>query len=487
MNSNTTKGGTPAVESVLVEISTRFGEETLLQNDRLLAIFADLAPQLEKERRLLRAFLECGGNRDLLGVKEQGTEERRFHMDRVTHWLVDEFFLTEDAAGMICTAFAAALWDEVPTPAPKKRARKQKPAPARTKSAEPSAEKQRAGTDTARQGRSPSELRPMYFRGAGGRIAKEIPVLRTDVEYIEFLDSTAFVPAGSRDVSRKQDGSVLAWVTGAGDSRTLFFAGEGGVAAPRNCGELFKDYKRLKSIRFNGAFHTETSTGMREMFADCKELTQLDLSCFDTAGVKTFAGMFKGCGKLTRLELGSFCTAQATDFSNLFQGCFKLAALDLSGFDTGRAETMERMFEKCRGLKTLDLRGFRTARVRNMARMFADCTGLTGLELSGLDTIRVETMEGMFTNCRNLRTLDVRSFCTGSVRQMSSMFENCERLTALDLRNFEVQKTADVSWMFRGCSALREVDLRGVKLPLGLFVWSWRGPLGLNAAAKILH
>ena len=50
---------------------------------------------------------------------------------------------------------------------------------------------------------------------------------------------------------------------------------------------------------------------MAEMFSDCKSLTTLGLSNFDTSKVTTMYCMFDGCESLTTLDVSNF------DMSNM--------------------------------------------------------------------------------------------------------------------------------------------------------------------------
>ena len=64
---------------------------------------------------------------------------------------------------------------------------------------------------------------------------------------------------------------------------------------------------------------------MDAMFSDCSELTELDLSSFDTAKVEYMNYMFRGCYKLTAIYVSDkFITNQVVDASDMFTSCFAL-------------------------------------------------------------------------------------------------------------------------------------------------------------------
>ena len=61
---------------------------------------------------------------------------------------------------------------------------------------------------------------------------------------------------------------------------------------------------------------------MQEMFRDCKRLTALDLSNFNTQNVKNMQEMFSGCAALTTIN--SNTTWQCPQSADMFVGCTQL-------------------------------------------------------------------------------------------------------------------------------------------------------------------
>ena len=150
-----------------------------------------------------------------------------------------------------------------------------------------------------------------------------------------------------------------------------------------------------------------------------------------------------------------------TSCKNMFYGCRNLTELDLSNFDTSKVTTMTNMFGGCEALQTLNLSGFNTSNVTDMSSMFFTCGNLETLDLSDFDTSNVTNMGGMFSSCFNLQTVDVSNFNTSNVTDMGGMFEQCRNLTDLDLSNFDASNVSSVSSMFWDCSSL--TNLKFVK------------------------
>ena len=262
-------------------------------------------------------------------------------------------------------------------------------------------------------------------------------IYRYDVGSVTFLDTTADAPEDAWDISEKENGSVLAWVTGQAPAYDLYIAGEGGVQAPRYCSYLFAGYLNATSITFGTAFDTSEVTGMDCMFSDCEKLTNLDVHNFDTSQVTNMTGMFSQCSELSSLDVTSFNTSLVFDMNEMFYGCSKLSSLDVNSFDTSQVTAMRGMFFGCSSLTDLDLRSFDTSQVASMSGMFSGCSNLTDLDLRSFDTSQVTSMWEMFSSCGKLKNLDVSSFDTSSVTTMDSMFLGCDSLTDLDLSSFD--------------------------------------------------
>ena len=230
------------------------------------------------------------------------------------------------------------------------------------------------------------------------------------------------------------------------------------VYLPANCNNMFSLCYNLTNLDLSN-FDTSNVTDMWYMFYQCHSLINLDLSSFETSNVTDMGGMFCGCHSLTKLDLSSFNTSNVTNVENMFLGCLKLENLDLRSFDTSNMTDMERMFYNCRNLENLDLRGFNTLNLGDMRSMFYGCEKLTNLDLSSFNTSDVDDMWGMFMNCHSLTNLDLSGFDTSNVTDMGYMFNQCHSLTNLDLSNFNTSNVTDMAGMFEGCICLTDLEL----------------------------
>ena len=93
-----------------------------------------------------------------------------------------------------------------------------------------------------------------------------------------------------------------------------------------------------------------------------------------------------------------------TNMSFMFYNCKALTSLDVTKFNTEKVTNMNRMFSNCSSLTSLNLTKFNTAEVTDMRQMFNECSTLTTIYASDkFVTTNVEKGSNMFSNCINLK------------------------------------------------------------------------------------
>ena len=79
----------------------------------------------------------------------------------------------------------------------------------------------------------------------------------------------------------------------------------------------YKCYQYTSKVVFKD-FDTSLVTDMSGMFANCRNLTTLDLSSFNTSAVTSMSYMCQYCSNRTALDLSSFNTTAVTNMSCMF-------------------------------------------------------------------------------------------------------------------------------------------------------------------------
>ena len=122
---------------------------------------------------------------------------------------------------------------------------------------------------------------------------------------------------------------------------------------------------------------------------------------------------------------------------NMFKDCKSITEINLSDFDSSKVTTMDNMFEDCSSLTSLDLSNLQTSSVKNMNFMFSGCSSLISLDFSDFDTSSVTRMDSMFSHCSSLTSLDLSHFNVTSLTSTDSMFYDCNNLEYINLYNFK--------------------------------------------------
>ena len=286
-------------------------------------------------------------------------------------------------------------------------------------------------------------------------------VLRNQIESIT-IEKNNIVPSDakySRDISSKQDGSVMLWYIDK-DNNNLYevsIGGENGMVKANTIGSgMFAYLDNVDTLDLTG-LDTSNMTSMSYMFYNSKSLKNIDVSGFDTSKVISMYEMFRGCSSLANIDVSSFNTGAVTDMQRMFCNCFLLINLNLSNFDTSKVVNMYEMFFGCNSLTNLDITNFNTSNLVNMSEMFFYCSSLISLDLSSFNTSNVTNMARIFRGCKLLTNLDISNFDTSKVTNMSGMFNGCGSLTNLDLSNFNTSNVTDMSNMFYNSGSLRKI------------------------------
>lgn len=196
---------------------------------------------------------------------------------------------------------------------------------------------------------------------------------QSEITEAVFWDTVENAPDFGLDVSENQDNRVLAWVEKSEDGYCLNYAAEGGINAANACKGLFASYSNLKTVEFNGCFHTEEVKNMGSMFSRCVSLQTVDISGFDTSSLIDMRYMFYNCESLATVDFSGFTTENVYTMCEMFARCTSLKTLDLSGFDFSGVDDMSGMFSRCENLSSLNLGEFNISQNTKTTDMYLAC------------------------------------------------------------------------------------------------------------------
>ena len=245
----------------------------------------------------------------------------------------------------------------------------------------------------------------------------------------------------------ESDADTFVWLDKNADNTLYYYSEANKILLNRDSSGMFWTIEEVTDIDVS-TFDTSAVENMYDMFSNTHNLTSLDLFNFDTQNVTVMKDMFYNTYKLKTINLSSFDTRNVTDMRGMFKDSHTLETLDLSNFDTSKVTSMTEMFYGASALVSLDLSNFNTSNVTDMTSMFAKTTNLKNLNLVSFNTEKVRNMSGMFYGSDSLTSLDLSSFNTKNVTNMSYMFFGMDKITTINIVNFNTQNVENISYLF---------------------------------------
>ena len=245
----------------------------------------------------------------------------------------------------------------------------------------------------------------------------------------------------------ESDADTFVWLDKNADNTLYYYSEANKILLNRDSSGMFWTIEEVTDIDVS-TFDTSAVENMYDMFSNTHNLISLDLSNFDTQNVTVMKDMFYNTYKLKTINLSSFDTRNVADMRGMFKDSRTLEALDLSNFDTSKATSITEMFSGASALVSLDLSNFNTSNVTDMTSMFAKTTNLKNLNLVSFNTEKVRNMIGMFYGSDSLTSLDLSSFNTKNVINISYMFFGMDKITTINIVNFNTQNVENISYLF---------------------------------------
>ena len=94
------------------------------------------------------------------------------------------------------------------------------------------------------------------------------------------------------------------------------------------------------------------------MFGNCKDITEIDLSNFDSSQLMYTYYMFYGCTSLTSINMNNLVISNIVDMEEMFYNCSMLSTINLSNFDTSKVTWINNLFDGCINLEYINLNKF---------------------------------------------------------------------------------------------------------------------------------
>lgn len=96
-------------KAVIASIASRFGVDLLLDRNKAMAYFVDLAPTLKKERQMFQYLLLCDGNIQIIQSLSSSLDEQLACRHKISARMIEDFFIGKEIADQICDDFWHAI------------------------------------------------------------------------------------------------------------------------------------------------------------------------------------------------------------------------------------------------------------------------------------------------------------------------------------------------------------------------------------------
>lgn len=224
----------------------------------------------------------------------------------------------------------------------------------------------------------------------------------------------------------------------------------------------------IKKVVIQSEIDAWGNTDLKYMFADCKNLTEVDLSGLKKGNFRNLDYMFYGCSNLVKVTgLDKLGSSSSATMGYMFQNCSKLTTLTgIGNMTVTNVEQMQRMFSGCKSLTQLDLSGWKNpGKVHNMNNMFRE-SGLTTITMPGSEfqTRNDSLMESMFQDCTSLTNVNFGTadnhMDVTKAKIMTNMFKGCTALETLDVSTFgELTNIVNMDGFVNGCTKLKTLNI----------------------------
>lgn len=147
-------------------------------------------------------------------------------------------------------------------------------------------------------------------------------------------------------------------------------------------------------------------TIIAKMFYNCRALTNIDTTGFNTTNTTNIKDLFYNCSELLKIDTSTsnnFVTEKVTTMEEMFGGCTKITEINLSNFYTPVLKNTSFMFSECYALQKLDIRNMTFDNVTSHTNMFKNVP--SNCEIIVKDDTQKTWITSKFSNLTNVKTV----------------------------------------------------------------------------------
>lgn len=209
----------------------------------------------------------------------------------------------------------------------------------------------------------------------------------------------------SWDISLTGNGAVNAYIEPVENDYNLYIVSKNSINLPILCFKLFSGFQSLKTVKFNNV-STNTSNDFGSMFQFCYNLESIKgLENFDTKNIRVAYSMFAECRKLTELNLSNWNTKNLTSILNMFANCTNLSKIEgIGDWNTENLTKIDGAFAGTFALQNLDISNWKTDKITNINETFAN-SYIENLNISNWNLSNCTKLTGIFKSTITLKNI----------------------------------------------------------------------------------
>ena len=218
---------------------------------------------------------------------------------------------------------------------------------------------------------------------------------------------------------------------------------------------LFGDCYYLKKIIGMDTWNTSRITSLNNFFYNCRNLTDYDLSHFDTRNVTDMTAMFYNNAYVESINLSNFRTPNLIYYSAMFQGCDSLISLNMDNWDLTRAGTGGGQLQGCLHLKTISAKNWKLPQTFTnwLSRAwYGSNSPIESIDVTGWDLSNTNDIQGLFADSQHLKEIiGVNSWNTSNITNLYQTFYQVGRNAStlnFDVSNWNTSNVTNMSYLF---------------------------------------
>ncbi|MFP7386241.1 BspA family leucine-rich repeat surface protein [Enterococcus hirae] len=157
---------------------------------------------------------------------------------------------------------------------------------------------------------------------------------------------------------------------------------------------MFQNRSTLKTADFSG-IDLNSVNNVENSFYGCTSLQSINFGSNTFPKVNNFQAMFFNCVNLESVK-GQFTMNSANNLRNMFAGCYKLKNIDTSKWDTKNVTDMFGLFGNNFALGDIDVSNWDVSKVTDMTLMFTSCYNIHNLNMTNWSLNNNVNMHKMF-------------------------------------------------------------------------------------------